>query len=143
MKTLYGLYFLFMLSAVISGCTSANQLPKPKVYVILEITVHDSEVYEQYREKVEPIIEQYGGRYLVRSGAKSFDNNPASSVISPEGDWYPDRIIVLEFDSAETVKKFTESPEYKAVVHLRTDSSSTRSVLVNGYYPPGGNLSKQ
>lgn len=125
-----------LIVANLSTYTATAQAQGAKVYLILDISVHDQDTYAQYREKVEPIVERHGGRYVVRSGALSFDNNPASAVISPEGEWYPDRIIVLEFDSAERVRQFAESPEYQAIVHLRTTSSSTKSVLVNGYQHP-------
>jgi uncharacterized protein (DUF1330 family) len=127
--------FLLLLGSLSVKADTARP-PAAPVYLILDITVHDTDTYAQYREKVEPVIENYGGRYVVRSGAKSFDNNPASAVISPEGEWYPDRIIVLEFKSKEQVQRFVESPEYQAIVHLRTSSASTKSVLVNGYQPP-------
>ena len=39
------------------------------VYVILDIVVHNPEAYEEYKTKVVPIIQKYGGRYLVRGGA--------------------------------------------------------------------------
>lgn len=124
-----------LLLASLSIQAETNSSSDARVYLIVEITVHDPDTYAQYREKVEPIIGNYGGRYVVRSGAKSFDNNPASAVISPEGEWYPDRIIVLEFKSKEQVSQFANSPEYQAIVHLRTSSSSTKSVLVNEYQP--------
>lgn len=127
--------FLFLLGSLSVKADTARPAAAP-VYVILDITVHDTDTYAQYREKVVPVIENYGGRYVVRSGAKSFDNNPDSAVISPEGEWYPDRIIVLEFKSKEQVQRFVESPEYQAIIHLRTSSASTKSVLVNGYQPP-------
>jgi len=134
-KLLFLVVFLLLMGNI-SVLADTARPPAAPVYLVLDITVHDTDTYAQYREKVEPVIENYGGRYVVRSGAKSFDNNPASAVISPEGEWYPDRIIVLEFKSKEQVQRFVESPEYQAIVHLRTSSASTKSVLVNGYQPP-------
>ena len=55
--------------------TTKVKTVQPKVFVVLDVTVHDSTMYEQYRIAVEPIIKKYGGKYLVRSGAKSFDND--------------------------------------------------------------------
>jgi len=56
-----------------------------KVFLILDITVNDSIMYEQYRVNVEPMIKKYGGKYLVRSGGILFDNNTKSKVIPIEG----------------------------------------------------------
>ena len=48
-------------------------------YIIAEVEVTNSEVFEQYRSQVSGTIEQYGGAYLVRGGA----------VERAEGDWNP------------------------------------------------------
>ena len=44
----------------------------PKIFMMLDITVHDTVMYEQYRVQVEPIIKQFGGKYLIRSGARQY-----------------------------------------------------------------------
>lgn len=103
------------------------------VYTILEITVHDDATYQRYREAVAPIIAAHGGRYVVRAGAARIDPDPNAAVVSPEGDWHPDRIIVLAFPSRAALDEFVTSPEYRAVAPLRTASATTRSVVVNGY----------
>jgi uncharacterized protein (DUF1330 family) len=117
------------------ACTlaAADEPAGRKAYVILEITVHDPEMYGKYREAIAPVIARHGGRYLVRSGAKSFDKDPATRLVSPEGEWYPDRIIVLEFDSRAQLQAFVESAENKAIAPLRHGSATTRSVVVDGY----------
>ena len=115
------------------GCATTSPSLRPKAYVVLEITVHDPSTDEQYRQKVEPLIERYGGRYVIRSGGKSFDNDPNSAVVSPEGQWVPDRFIVLEFDSQARIREFANSPEYKEIVHLRHDSATTKSLVTNGF----------
>ena len=38
------------------------------VYSISNITVKDWDTYREYMEKVPPVIEKYGGKYLVRGG---------------------------------------------------------------------------
>jgi uncharacterized protein (DUF1330 family) len=118
----------FVFRSALAGSPPAHG---PKAYVVLDITVHDPAMYEKYRQAVEPVIGQYGGRYVVRSGARFFDNDPNSEVTSAEGQWYPDRVIVLEFESRAAIQKFVNSPEYKEIVHLRLDSASARSVVVN------------
>lgn len=42
--------------------TEQNVTSKPKVFSVLDITVHDSAMYEQYRINVEPLIKKYGGK---------------------------------------------------------------------------------
>ena len=105
------------------------------VYAILEITVHDEETYERYRQQVKPIIEIYGGRYVVRAGTKFVSDNPTSTFLATLGDWVPDRLIVLHFESAKRCQDFLDAPEYKKIVHLRTSSSSTKAVVVRAFQP--------
>lgn len=106
---------------------------KPKIFLVLDITVHDSTMYEQYRVGVEPLIKKYGGKYLVRSGSKVFDNDPDTKLISSEGNWAPDRLIITQWGSIEQFQKFIKSDEYQQIVKLRTNSSSTKSVIVKEY----------
>jgi len=104
-----------------------------KIFLVLDITVNDSIMYEQYRIGVEPILKKYGGKYLVRSGFKSFDNDPDTKLIPAEGNWTPDRLIITEWESIEQLQKFAKSDEYQQVLKLRTSSSSTKSVIVKEY----------
>ena len=102
----------------------------PKIFVVLDITVNDTIKYEQYRIKVEPIIKKYGGKYLVRSGGMAFDKDQDKKVIPGEGNWNPNRLIILEWDTMEDVQKFINSAEYQKVAELRKKSASTKSVIV-------------
>jgi uncharacterized protein (DUF1330 family) len=92
------------------------------VYLIIEITVIDPEVYAEYVDQVPAVVERYGGRYLVRGGG----------VTPLSGDWHPERIIVVEFDGIEQIQDFLNSPEYQALVPLRQQSTTSRSVIVEG-----------
>ncbi len=37
-------------------------------YLIVNLDIHDAERFETYRQQVAPLVEQHGGRYLVRGG---------------------------------------------------------------------------
>jgi len=95
------------------------------VYLILDIAVIDQDVYDEYVARVPAVLEQYGGRYLVRTG----------QVATLAGDWQPERIVVVEFDSSEQVQEFYASPEYQALAPLREQSTASRAILVEGYEP--------
>lgn len=92
-------------------------------YLIANIDVHDPAVYEQYRQKVPPIIAQYGGRYIVRGGA--------TQVV--EGALSLKRFVVLEFPSLDAARRFYDSKEYEPVKALRLASTKSDVVLVEGY----------
>ena len=113
--------------------TTKVKVVEPKVFVVLDVTVHDSTMYEQYRIAVEPIIKKYGGKYLVRSGAKSFDNDPDTKLIAGEGKWTPDRLIITQWDTFEQFQKFVKSEDYIKVSKLRKNSSTSKSVIVKEY----------
>ena len=91
-------------------------------YAIFDVEVRDLEKYKQYMVQVKPVIEEAGGRYLVRGGPHQ--------VI--EGDWNPTRLVIVEFPSAEAIKSFYESPVYQGLKELRQAASSGDIVVVEG-----------
>ena len=93
------------------------------VYVILDIEVNDWDAYAEYQERVAPLIEKWGGRYVVRGGE--------TTVL--EGDWKPSRLVVLEFPSRERLQGFATSAEYAPVAEIRHRAARTNGVVVDGY----------
>lgn len=76
--------------------------------------------YDEYIAKVKPLVERYGGKYLVRSG----------NVTPFSGNWNPDRVIVIEFATIERLHACFSSPEYTEIAALRTSSVQTDAVIV-------------
>jgi len=95
------------------------------VYMIIEVKVLDHELYDRYVEKVPEIIKKHGGRYLVRGG----------EVIPMFGNWDPERIILIEFDTLEKLRNCFNSEEYLEIAPFRENSTITKSIVVNGYLP--------
>lgn len=91
------------------------------VYLVIDIKVHDAPVYSEYITRARPIVESHGGRYLTRGSAEPF-----------AGDWRPERVVIIEFPSAEDVKRCFGSPEYAAVAPLRQRSTVSRAILAAG-----------
>jgi len=91
-------------------------------YVILDITVNDPERYEDYKKLAPPAIEAYDGKYLARGG-------PMEIL---EGDWQPNRIVILEFESIEMAKNWINSPEYSEARALRHQTATSHAVVVEG-----------
>jgi uncharacterized protein (DUF1330 family) len=54
-------------------------------YIILDIAVTDPKLFDQYKQLAPATIEAYGGRYVARGGKTE----------SLEGDWKPNRIVIL------------------------------------------------
>lgn len=122
-----------MLQAQHSTSEEKINTNKAKVFVVLDIMVHDTAMYEQYRINVEEVIKNFGGKYLVRSGGMAFDTDPDRKVITVEGNWNPNRLIILQWDSMEQLQKFTSSKDYKKIAQLRANSATTKSLIVNEY----------
>lgn len=95
-------------------------------FVVVDITVQDAEVYEEYKRLAPPSIAQYGGRYIVRGGQ--------TSVL--EGGWTPSRLVILEFPTADAARNWWSSPEYAAAKALRQQCAGADMVLVEGMAAP-------
>lgn len=92
-------------------------------YLIANIEVTDPSGFEEYRNKVLPLIAQFGGRYLVRGG----------DVRTLEGNLPIDRLVVLEFPSIDAAQRFYDSPEYQPLLKIRLASTKTDLLLAEGY----------
>lgn len=91
-------------------------------YIAVEITIHDTAVYETYKALAPAGIAKYGGKYLVRGG-----------TITPlEGGWAPPRFVILEFPNAERAKAWWDSPEYAPAKAIRHSCASTKMLLIDG-----------
>ena len=91
-------------------------------YLILDIHVEDPEEYAAYRERAPATLEAYGARYLVRGGAHE--------VL--EGDWDPERVVVVEFPSVERAREWYRSPEYQELAAMRQRAAPGQVILVEG-----------
>ncbi len=89
-------------------------------YVIVDVDVTNQEAYEEYRRQVPATLEKYGGRFIVRGGQYE----------TLEGSWQPQRIVVLEFPDVERAKQWHASPEYQAIIPLRTANARTNFLTV-------------
>ena len=92
-------------------------------YIIANVEIHDDTAYEEYRKHVPATIAAYGGRFVVRGG-------PIERL---EGDWEPNRIVVLEFPSVERAREWWASEEYREPKALRQAASTGTLLLVEGY----------
>jgi uncharacterized protein (DUF1330 family) len=98
------------------------------VYMIIDLEVEDRETYEEYVERVPAIVRKHGGRYLARGG----DVTPLG------GGWDPERVVLIEFESAEQMERCFASAEYLELAPLRERSTVSRSIAVEGWSPTDG-----
>ncbi|MGH7413606.1 MAG: DUF1330 domain-containing protein [Candidatus Rokuibacteriota bacterium] len=91
-------------------------------YVIADLTVTDPVAMEEYRKRVPATVAPYGGRFLVRGGAHE----------TVEGDWKPNRLVILEFPSLEQAKRWYDSEEYREPLAMRLRAGRANLVMVDG-----------
>ena len=90
-------------------------------YFIVDVTVEDQATYDEYRKLVGPTWELYGVKCLARGAAETI-----------EGDWQPQRLVILEFENTEHFRRWYDSPEYSAAREIRFRASHARAVLLQG-----------
>ncbi len=75
--------------------------------------------YDDYIEKVKPIVESFGGEYLVRT----------ENVTSLSPSRNPQRVIIIRFPDRERLDACFASAGYRAIMHERMDSVDARAVI--------------
>ncbi len=91
-------------------------------YVIAEVDVHDTALFEEYRKLVPGTIAKHGGKYLVRGGTTE----------TKEGGWTPKRLVVLEFPSMEQARKWYHSADYAPALTMRLKAATSKVLLAEG-----------
>ena len=94
-------------------------------YVINDMEVTNPELLEEYKKLSAPTVKQFGGRFIARGGR----------VVALEGDWNPQRIVILELPTLEQAKSWVESVEYAPAKLLRQKSAKSRLIVVEGVGP--------
>jgi len=93
-----------------------------KAYVIVDVTIHDADAYEDYKKLTPASLAPYEGKFVVRGGK--------TQIL--EGDWKPQRIVVLEFPNADKAKAWWNSELYAPAKALRQATATTQMLLVEG-----------
>jgi uncharacterized protein (DUF1330 family) len=92
-------------------------------YILVEENVIDPEGFQKYRKSgVSTTIEHFGGKILASGG----------TIETLEGDWHPNRLVILEFESVEQAKRWYNSDEYAPLKNIRLTTTNSQAVLVQG-----------
>ena len=91
-------------------------------YFIVDIEVTDPAGFEEYRKAVPATVEKYGGTFIVRGG----------KVQPIEGDWKPNRLVLLEFPSMDHAQRWYDSEEYREPKAMRLKAGTANLVMVEG-----------
>ncbi|MDT4329111.1 DUF1330 domain-containing protein [Methylomonas sp. MV1] len=91
-------------------------------YLILDLSINNFESFREYIEKIPLFIKKHGGRYIVQG-------------VEPEvmeGDWCPERVVILEFPSKENAKEFLGDTEAQPLFSIRHKSTTSKLILAEG-----------
>jgi len=91
-------------------------------YVVVDVEQTDPERAARYREMSGRSVERHGGRFLVRGGELG--------VL--EGDWEPQRLVVIEFASTDAARAWFDSDDYRAARAVREGAGTWRMIVVDG-----------
>jgi uncharacterized protein (DUF1330 family) len=93
-----------------------------KAYLVLDFTITDLAGFAPYIEAIPAHIARHNGRYIVRGAAPT----------PIEGDWAPERLVILEFPTRADAEAFLADPETQPLFEIRHRATLSRLVLVDG-----------
>ena len=95
-------------------------------YLVANYKVTNPEGYASYLAAVGATIVAHGGKILV-AGPDS---------VAVEGN--PDPVtVVLQFPTRDALQGWYDSPEYREIIHFRTDNSEGLMVFADEFVMPG------
>ena len=93
-----------------------------KAYLVLDFAVHDLPGFRPYIARVPDYIERHGGKYIVRGAEPK----------TIEGDWSPERMVIIEFPARENAESFLADPGFQELAKIRHKATTSKLVLVDG-----------
>ena len=94
----------------------------PAGYIVASVSVTNPQQYEEYKRWSTEAMRAHGAEVCVRGG----------KVEVLEGDWNPERTVILKFPSFQAAKAFHDSPEYSRARKAREGAAVMRLVVVEG-----------
>jgi uncharacterized protein (DUF1330 family) len=92
-------------------------------YLIVDTLLDKPELYEEYKLKAKPLVEQHGGEYLARGGALTLKETDL---------WSPTRMVLIRFPDAASASGFYDSAEYQAILPVSRASARRTMVMLEG-----------
>ena len=93
-----------------------------KCYLILDLTIKDLKEFMRYVKKIPEFLDKHGGRYIIEG-------------VEPkllEGDWLPERLVILEFPSRQAAESFNSDPEIQPWFDIRRNSTVSKLIIADG-----------
>lgn len=93
-----------------------------KSYLILDFSIADLAGFMPYVTQIPALIKNHQGKYLIEGRRPE----------RVEGEWQPERLVVLEFDTRQNVTDFLADPEVAALFRIRHKSTTGHMIWVDG-----------
>ena len=86
------------------------------------LEVNDLAKLKEYKKRVAPVVQKFGGRYIVMGGKMDI----------VEGEWQPWYPVIIEFPSYDQAMAWYQSEEYKELKALRHTAVNCNAVFMEG-----------
>lgn len=93
-----------------------------KAYLVLDLAIRDFAGFAPYIAAIPAFIEKHGGRYIVQGVEPTL----------MEGDWRPERVVVIEFPARENATAFLGDPACQDLFRVRHQTTTSKLILVDG-----------
>ena len=91
-------------------------------YLIFDVEVTDPTLRDDYAKLAVESLAPFQSKILIHEGM----------VEVLEGDWKPETLVMLEFESMEQAKQWYRSPAYSKAKDILRRVASTNVILVEG-----------
>ncbi len=92
-------------------------------YLIVDTQLDKPELYEAYKQKAKPLVEQFGGEYLSRGGQLTLRETDL---------WSPSRMVLVRFPDAASATAFYDSEQYQAILPISRQSARRTMIMLEG-----------
>mgnify|MGYP002701244121 CR=1 FL=1 len=92
-------------------------------YLLVDVDIHNIDEYKKYLNKVKPMVEKFGGKYLIKGG----------KIDAKETDlWKPTRIVLVQFPNTTSALNWYNSEEYRPLKNLRLTNATSTILFIEG-----------
>jgi uncharacterized protein (DUF1330 family) len=92
-----------------------------QAYLVLDLSVNDFGGFRKYIAEIPAFIAKRSGKYIVQGVQPT----------TIEGEWKPERMVVIEFPEREKAEAFLTDPEIQDLFKMRHDTTTTKLVLAD------------
>ena len=91
-------------------------------YIVSRLTIHDRSAFGSYLAQAPRTVARFGGKYLFRG----------EDVTALKGSWDDERLVILEFETAEAAWAWYRSAEYQPLREVRQGAADAVILLAGG-----------